>query len=547
VPTSFVSLTALPLTPNNKVDRRALPPPHLTRPATTPYVAPRTPLEEDLATLCASVLGLAGQDSQPAVGLHDNFFDLGGNSLLATRLIFLVRERYQVPVPLRGLFAEPTVAGLAQAITAARAGRGESPFAPMTVAELNAEAVLDATVTPLPTSNQPSPVRVPSGRTPADQPTTDPEHVFLTGATGFVGAFLLRDLLCKTPATVYCLVRAPDADAALLRLQKNMTAYGLWDSALAGRIVAVPGDLGRPRLGLDQAQFRQLAGRVQVIYHNGALVNFVHPYAAHKAANVEGTQEVLRLACLETLKPVHFVSTLSVFHTGQHNDGAIHFEDDNLDNVGAPFGGYAQSKWVAEKLVLQAGQRGLPVAIYRPGLVAGDSQTGTRNTGDMISTMARASLLLGAIPDLDVMIDVVPVDYVSAAIVHLSRESQATGQIFHLANPQPLPFGELMAWIQAQGLGLRPLPFDQWRERLFALAVQAGADGASAYLPLLEEVTAEQVYMPTFDCGNTLAGLQGSDVICPPVSPALLGTYFDFFVAQESSLPLRNRTEQNEG
>jgi len=325
-----------------------------------------------------------------------------------------------------------------------------------------------------------------------------------------------------------------------------MAAYGLWDNTLAGRIVAVPGDLGQPRLGLDEAQFRELARRVEVIYHNGALVNFVYPYAAHKAANVEGTQEVLRLACLERLKPVHCVSTLSVFHTGEHDDGTVYYEGDNLDNVGAPFGGYAQSKWVAEKLLLQARERGVPVAIYRPGLVSGDSHTGARNTGDMVSTMARISLLLGAVPDLDVMVDVVPVDYVSAAIVRLSQQPQALGQIFHLANPQPLPFAELLAWLRAQGLDLRPLPFDRWRERLFALAMQGSADGASAYLPLLEEVTAEQVFMPPFDCRNTLAGLVGSGVICPPVGPALLRTYLDYFATQELSLPLRNQPRRSE-
>ena len=545
VPAAFVTLAALPLTPNNKVDRRALPVPHLTRAATASYVAPRTPLEEELATLCAGVLGLTGDASangHPAVGIHDNFFDLGGNSLLATRLIFQVREQYQASVPLRQLFAEPTVAGLARAVTATRNGNSQSPFAAMTIAELNAEAVLDPAVTPSQTPSQKL-SQVPNKLT--YQPSTDPNdvpvaHVFLTGATGFVGAFLLRDLLRETSATVHCLVRARDDNDALLRLQKNMAAYGLWDDALARRIVAVPGDLAQPQLGLDQRQFHELARRVEVIYHNGALVNFVYPYAAHKAANVDGTQELLRLACLERLKPVHFVSTLSVFHTGEPvPEGTVYFETDSLDNVGAPFGGYAQSKWVAEKLVLEAGRRGVPVTIYRPGLVSGDSQTGAWNTGDMMSTMARVSLLLGAVPDLDVMVDLVSVDYVSAAIVRLSQQPQPPGQIFHLSNPRPLSFVELIAWLQAQGLDIQPLSFDRWRERLFVLArqqaIQTGADGASAYLPLLEEVTAAQVFMPPFDCRNTLAGLQGSDVTCPPVGPALLRTYLDTLAAPEFS------------
>jgi thioester reductase-like protein len=158
-----------------------------------------------------------------------------------------------------------------------------------------------------------------------------------------------------------------------------------------------------------------------VIYHNGAMVNFVYPYHAHKASNVLGTHEVLKLASQIKLKPVHFVSTLSILYSGDGNDGRIIREDVSLDEVGAPFGGYAQSKWVAEKLVKQAGERGIPYAIYRPGLVSGHSISGAWNNDNLISSMTRACILLGSVPTLDVMVNIVPVDFVSAAIVTLSK------------------------------------------------------------------------------------------------------------------------------
>ena len=327
----------------------------------------------------------------------------------------------------------------------------------------------------------------------------------------------------------------------LERIKQNMATYALWDERLATRVIAVPGDLGHLRFGLSETRFQELARKIDVIIHNGALVNFIYSYHEHKTTNVAGTQEVLRLAAQEKVKAVHFVSTLSVFHTGQHDDGTVFGEDADLDETGVPFGGYAQSKWVGEKLVLLAAERGLPVAIYRPGLVSGDSRSGEWNTADMMSTMALACMALGAVPDLEVDVDIVPVDYVSKALVTLalgrggstgkggSRTAPTTtGQIFNLSNPGTMPYRDLLAWANAAGLPLRALPFKQWRRLLVDMAQQFSAESWNPFLPLLDEVTVEQVFMPAFDCHNTLQGLSGSGVTCPPVGSELLQTYLAF-------------------
>jgi amino acid adenylation domain-containing protein/thioester reductase-like protein len=521
VPAHFVIVDSLPLTPNGKVDRRALPPPVpptavATIAGTTAVDEPRTALECEVAALCATVLGLE------RVGLHDSFFDLGGSSVQAARLVFQAREQFQVPLPLHMLFAQPTVAGLTAIIEQHRTpGDGsdshfDSPGVQVKQ-EMAADAQLDKAISAV------------------SQPHGDwyrPRHVLLTGATGFVGAFLLRDLLQQTVATVYCLVRAVNLEEGQRRLRRNLTEYGLWEERFASRLVAIPGDLARPRLGLDERTYQRLAAELDAIYHNGALVNFVYPYQAHRAANVQGTVEVLRLAAQNKLKAVHVVSTLSIFHTGAHNDGRTFYENDDIDTIGVPFGGYAQSKWVAEKLVLAAHERGLPVTIFRPGLVAGDSRSGAWNTADLMSTMARASLMMGAVPELEAAVDVVPVDYVSATIVYLSRQPSSSGQIYHLNNPKPLPYRALLAWSSAEGMALNPLPFPAWRQMLGQRAEQFGGEFVGPFLPLLEEVSAEQAYMPPFDCRNTLAGLAGSGIACPPVGPALLRTYLDYYGRQ---------------
>jgi myxalamid-type nonribosomal peptide synthetase MxaA len=438
-----------------------------------------------------------------------------------------LREKYGLEaadLPLRALFEQPTVGNLARTIELVRRGErgsiqlGRSDFirrGQLSLDELNAEAQLDPGINP-------------GGL--VYEHVDEPEHVLLTGATGFVGAFLLHDLLKISSAKVHCLLRADDLEQGALRLKRNLDAYLLWDDSFGDRITPVPGDLGEPQLGLADEVFAGLANQIDVIYHNGAMVNFVYPYRAHKASNVLGTQEVLRLASRNKLKPVHFVSTLSILYSGGINDGRIFREDADLDQVGAPFGGYAQSKWVAEKLVRQAGSRGIPVAIYRPGLVSGHSLSGAWNTDNLISSMTRACVLLGSVPNLDVTVNIVPVDFVSAAIVHLSKDRENFGRVYHLDNPEPVHFSKLADWLATQGLHARNVSFDDWRAELFRQLPHMPSDGWEPYLPLIEEVEEKQVFMPEFDLSNTLNRLDGSGIQCHPVNDQLFSAYLKYFL-----------------
>jgi len=364
----------------------------------------------------------------------------------------------------------------------------------------------------------------------------------LTGATGFVGAFLLHDLLKETSADIHCLLRASDLDKGLQRLKRNLENYSLWDETFAARIKPELGDLGSPQLGLSDEAFTDLANRIDWIYHNGAMVNFVHPYQSHKSANVLGTQELLRLASTAKLKPVHHVSTLSILHNGDHDDGRVYRETDNLDETGAPFGGYAQSKWVAEKLVMEAGARGIPYAIYRPGLVSGHSGTGAWNTDNMISSMTRACLLLGTAPDLDVVANIVPVDFVSAATIYISKNPENWNQVYHLENPSPLHLDKLLEWLATEGFHPRRATFEEWRKELFSVVIRIENGGWEPYLPLIEEVEEKQVFMPQIDLSNTLSKLEGSDIVCPPVDGKLLSTYINAFI--ENGLIERPRLKE---
>ncbi|GAB1538793.1 hypothetical protein NUACC21_14570 [Scytonema sp. NUACC21] len=529
VPSAFVVLDALPLTPNGKLDRKALPDPELAQPKLdTTFVAPRTPTEEVLAEIWTQVLRLE------RVGVYDNFFDLGGHSLSATQLVFRVRNTFKVEVPLHALLETPTVAAMAEAVDNVRDSK-PTATGTVSVRDLSAEAVLDETIRP-------------EGITVESSP--QPARIFLTGATGFLGAFLLSELLEQTNAEIYCLVRASNIEEGKKKIRANLQSYLLWNEGFSSRIISVIGDLSQPLFGLGEQQFQTLASTIDVIYHNGALVNFVDPYPKLKAANVLGTQEVLRLASQIKLKPVHYISTISVFPWEKDfSKEHIFRENDSLDS-GNLAGGYEQSKWVAEKLVTIARTRGMPVCIYRPGRVSGHSQTGTSNTDDLLARMLKGCIQLGSVPDLKMMVDLTPVDYASKCIVHLSRQQKCLGETFHVVNPHPAHWSNAMTWLRSFGYSLEVISYEQWRAELLKVAEHSSENALYPLIPFFGESAPDDSVR--FDCQNTLNGLAGTLINCPSVSAELLNTYLSYYIRrgflsapQQSLTPSAYRVEDS--
>ncbi len=238
--------------------------------------------------------------------------------------------------------------------------------------------------------------------------TAHPRHVFLTGATGFVAAYVLAELLEKTDAQIYTLVRAGDTRQGMDRIRRNLSYYLLWRGGYEQRIVPVIGDLKSPLLGLSPATFAQLARIIDVIYHVGSKLSYVAPYEFLKAANVGGTQETLRLAVQSKPKPYHFVSSLGIMMDYKALDGGG--EDDPLDYEKCPEVGYFQSKYVAERVVRSARSRGIPVTIHRIGLIVGDTRNGCSNEDDFVARILLGSVQSGYGPDIRSAMDMTPVD-----------------------------------------------------------------------------------------------------------------------------------------
>jgi thioester reductase-like protein len=410
------------------------------------------------------------------------------------------------------------------------------------VTDLAGEAVLDPAVQP---DGLPAEFR------------GQPEHVLLTGATGFLGAFLLDELLRRTGAVVHCLVRCADQEAGRRRIEQNLASYVPGREHPRSRIIPVVGDLSKPLLGLDPPQFDDLATRIDAIYHNAAVVNWIYPYSRLKPTNVTGTQEVLRLATRGKVTPVHVVSSLSVFPLVGSPGGTVIGERDGLDHGGVLYGGYTQSKWVAEKLVTIARSRGLPVAVYRPGLITGHSATGAWNTDDFMSRLIKSWVELGSAPDLDGALDMTPVDYVSSALVHLSLSGQSLGNDFHLVNRRPIHLRQMVEWIRGSGYPVEQVPYDRWRTTLLGGGGRSNGPAASSLVPLFSATsdgTGRGQEQPgpeggstvdrigslmaaqyaarsvAFDDEQTRNRLSGSSIVCPEVGADLFARYLSYFV-----------------
>jgi amino acid adenylation domain-containing protein/thioester reductase-like protein len=469
------------------------------------------------------------------VGLDDDFFALGGNSLLAAEMLAHTRGVLGISAdsvrPLtRSLLRDPTLRGFAAAAQDARVGRlgtgggngsgdGDQPEV-----DFAREVRLDLPIRPDATPSGPRP------------DWRSPREVLLTGATGFLGAHLLSELLATTTAQVWCLVRARDEADAMRRIEEAAARYELAVPSRV-RVLPLPGDLAEPRLGLSGASFRDLARRVDIIYHAGAQVNFIYPYQELRAANVAGTREVIRLAGEYRGIPVHYVSTTAVLAglgvAGVHDVT----EETALAYPERLRMGYVETKYVAEELLRSASRAGLPVAIYRPFDIVGSMDTGAWSTATEMCALIRFTTDTGLAPDIDLPLDFVPADVCAAAIRHISVSEPAVGRTYHLASPKHALFGSLIARLRDRGYRIAEVAFGDWVRELEGHAARHPSHPMTAFMPLFTDrdpasgLTVAEMYLehvfPSYSRSNTEHALLGSGIAFPPADGRLLDRNID--------------------
>lgn len=480
IPAVYFPLHKLPLNPNGKIDKPALP-----FPDTQLSSAPSGKASNDMTATQKTIHDIWLKllpSPPPSIDINENFFDMGGHSILATRLIFEVRKAFVVNVPLGLVFDKPTIEGQAAEVDNLRnsdmASADNNPTKEA-VAEVPYADDVAKLAPSLPTFEP----------LPSDF-STKPLCVFLTGATGFLGAFVLKDLMTrKQVAKVICLVRAKSTDQALGRLRESGEGRGVWDEewVTSGKVEAVVGDLSDEDFGLSKSEWTRIATEADAILHNGAMVHWVHHYDKLRAPNVLSTVTALRLCAEHHSKLFSFISSTSVLDTEavvRQADEALAsgksagmLESDDLEGSRTGLGtGYGQSKWVAEKLIMEAGKKGLSGWIIRPGYVMGDSKSAVTNTDDFIWRMVKGCLQLGLIPDINNSVNLVPVDHVALLAslsalspqtpTTLSQSTQSSLNVIQVTGHPRIRFNDLLLNLELFGYQVQQVEYIQWRTKL---------------------------------------------------------------------------------
>ena len=346
-------------------------------------------------------------------------------------------------------------------------------------------------------------------------------NYFITGASGFIGKRLVRKLLERDGSVVYFLVRALEADA-VAQLREY---WGVDES----RAIPVVGDLTQPLLGVSAADKKKLSKKITHFFHLAAIYDLKADAESQQRANVDGTRNTVQFA--EAIGSKHFHLFSSIASAGLFE--GLFREDmfEEAENLDHP---YFRTKHDSEAIVRRECK--LPWRIYRPAIVVGDSRTGEMDKIDgpyyffkLIQKMRK--MLPPWMPTIGLeggRINVVPVDFVVAAVDHIAHLKNEDGKCFHLVDPTPMRVGDLLNTIaraahapemalriNAALLGFIPR---HMRKALMALTpVRRIRHAIMKDFGLPDDILTFINYPTRFDCRETLRVLKGSDIAVPPL------------------------------
>lgn len=277
---------------------------------------------------------------------ESDFFDCGGHSLLAQQLLLTIRKSLGADITIGILYANPTLASLCAQVDRLRSGQTATVDKTADLVYTKSRDELVATLETKYQSADPEALSPASGAT-----------FFLTGSTGFLGAFLAKEILDRQNTKLIAHIRgAKDLVFAKDRLVRSLKGYGLWQDTWDERISCVLGDLSKPRLGLDDASWKHVADTADVFIHNAAYVHWIARYEQMMRSNVLSTIDAMRLCNEGKAKLFSFVSSTSTLDTDHYislsdeqtatGRGAV-LEADDMEGSAVGLGtGYGQTKWV---------------------------------------------------------------------------------------------------------------------------------------------------------------------------------------------------------
>ncbi|WP_085697917.1 non-ribosomal peptide synthetase [Pseudomonas sp. B26(2017)] len=496
-PVAWTELANMPFAANGKVDRKALLELPVSVQDSGPKCLPANADEALLLEIWGELLELPTSD----ISTDESFFNLGGHSILLSRMLLRLREEFGRSISINRFIELPTITKLATLV------RGTDDSAVLSAqAMADAERALD--IEPLPISRM-----------------GDVHKVIVTGANSFVGVHIVEALLGWGAGEVACLVRDGGGQTAAQRFAQALRENRLEHLDLS-RVRVYSADITRPQLGLADGDFERLDREFGALVHNAANVNHVLDYESLAADNVEPIFELLRLCEGRSKKVFNFVSTLSASSTVD-DAGRV------LESPAAPTppiyirNGYNLSKWVGERILERARERGVRVNLYRPGNISFNSLSGVcQPHKNRLMLMLKGSIQLGQVPAFALNFDLMPVDFLARFIAfHASRYS-AERAVFNLHNPEPLSWDAYVASFRETGSEFSLVSVADWQQQLERVDADNALFGVLGfYLNGFEEDIGD---ISLIGHANAQAGVQQMGAHYPEKSPALLRRGCDY-------------------
>ncbi|MGF1835878.1 amino acid adenylation domain-containing protein [Photobacterium sanguinicancri] len=449
IPSTCKVMEVIPLTANNKVDRKTLKKMFASQIIdNTAFEPPKDNwIEQKLAEIWCELTDIE------RLSRNDDFFMIGGSSLSAVSLLNrLTEERFAVNIDL--IFNNPMFKDMVEALQ-----KGEDEE------ERFRQAIdIDALFKQV--------TRHCDHATPYLPQHTEsaPAKVFMTGATGYLGIYILKSVLEQTNDTLYCLIRCRDEENGYFRLQQLADEKGLSLQLDRTRIKIIPGDLTADQFGIAPKRYQWLTQNIDKVLHIAALISLIAPLSSLYPINVKGSANVIELASTHKIKPIHYMSTIGVhYRLPYHKDEPPVPEDTNsFEPWHKPELTYEHTKYMAEQLFYMARQRQIPVNIFRSGAITWDNtQVAPFINDDAFVKFFRTCLSINAYPDSQILISTTPVNVVARYIAQLSKpEITSEGKNYHVVSRYSHTGDQIYQWLNSLGSQFEKLGFKQWNQKL---------------------------------------------------------------------------------